>query len=469
MYVEKFMNQIPMNSGWASDEEFAASGCVVGKWSCVPEEGGVVLSSQGDDVVCDGGEGCRSVLIDGGTGSGKTRRIYLPSLLRTMVAKVKRSLVVYDVKGEIEKETRDVAVAENYDIMKIDFRKPGSSDRWNPLGKANSCMAAGNSELAWKLAEDMMAIVFCDGENTKMDAFWRNSSASIFRACCDLLWSAGKDVTFEAVMKLVDTIPADSSRDRRCELFNLIDAMPADSLAPSAISAARNCSDTTRGNILAAFRGYVSCLTSRRDVLKMISCRDSIQFQRIGLKPTVLYVSLPDDSIATGVLQGMLLKQLEQELNECAMKHGGTLPVQTDIYIDELCNIRPALASLPSAVTICRSRGMRYVLAIQSYAQLESVYGSAAEIIAANCATWIAVYVPKDEAFREKLSALCGRNVLGDLLITPSQLADIPMGSAVVIRERCHPYYTSLQDVSEVKARLAAASAPERGPTPKAA
>ena len=119
----------------------------------------------------------------------------------------------------------------------------------------------------------------------------------------------------------------------------------------------------------------------------------------------------------------MLLTQMMQDLNECAVGHGGRLPVRTEIFLDEFCNIHPAIPSMETALTISRSRGIRYVLAVQSYSQLCGVYGSAAETIAANCSTWIALNISKDETFREKLSALCGRNPLGEALITPSQLA----------------------------------------------
>lgn len=461
MYLERYLNQIPMNSGWATEAQFAASGCIASQWSSAPEEGGVVLSSSGNDVICDGGRECRNVLVIGATGSGKSRRIIIPSLLRTMTAKNKRSLVIYDVKGELEPATLSTAQRCGYRVLRIDFRDPRRSDGWNPLAKANELMKAGKSEEAWKLVEDIMAIIFSDGEGSRIDAFWRTTSASIFRACVDVIWHNKLPATMESIIHLSSTIPANSYDADQCKLYKLIDRIANSNIAASAISAVRNASDATRGNILAAYNAYVSCMASRHDVLHMISCSSSsIAFGKIGEEPTVLYISLPDDSTTTGTLQGIVLRQLEQELNECALRHGGTLPVRTEIYIDELCNILPALSSLPHSITIARSRGIRYVLAIQSYSQLQSVYGNSAETIAANCATWMAVYIPKDEVFREKLSALCGRNAMGELLITPSQLADIPFGRCIVLRERCHPYCAPLEDLSEVVSHLNASLPP---------
>lgn len=453
MYIEKYLNHIPMNSGWASEEELAASGCVSSSWSKGAQYGGVVLYSKGDDVICDGGSECRHSLIFGATGSGKTRLVILPSLLRTLTAKEERSLVVFDVKGELEAHTAEVARSRGRHFMKINFRDPRNSDGWNPFAKVNSFFAAGAMEEGWRALEEIMAVIFNDGDSTRTDPFWRTSCTIIFRGICDVLIRGGKPLELVSIMKLSRTIPGTKENDDECELFRIAQRLPKDSIAHSAFNNIRYATDGTRGNIMACYYAYLSCLTAREDVMQMVSGNESVDFKSIGRRPTILYISIPDDSTATGALQALLLTQMQKELNEEAMLNGGTLPVRTDIYVDELCNIRPKIPALDVALTIARSRGMRYVLAVQSYAQLVSVYGDMAENIAANCATWIALAVSKDETFRSKLSALCGSNAMGDHLITPSQLALLPYGNAIVIRERCRPFYTCLTDVGEIEKR----------------
>ena len=59
----------------------------------------------------------------------------------------------------------------------------------------------------------------------------------------------------------------------------------------------------------------------------------------------------------------------------------------------------------------------------------------------------------------ERLSSLCGINSIGDPLITPSQLALLSYEQAIVIRERCAPYFSRLEDLSGVQNRLRAAGA----------
>lgn len=466
MYFEKYMNQVYTSSGWASDAEFAGSrGCLKGSWDKAPEEGGVILYSRGGELVVDGGAECRHVLINGATGTGKSRLIILPSLLYSLRAKEKRSFVVFDVKGELRAATEPTARENGYNLLGINFRNPSAGDRWNPFSRANLLYAAGDEveqKKAWKMVEDIIASVFNDGSANRVDPFWRTSSADLFRGICAVIWGAKKSITLQEVLRLTDTIPGDKDDDDECELFVAADRLGSKSSAQRLLAGFRRGSNQTRGNILSCYRGYLSPVVARDDVLEMVSGRNSVDFRQIGVRPTVLYVTLPDDSTALGGLQGILLTQLMQELNECAMKNGGCLPVRTEMYLDEVCNIKPAIPSLETALTIARSRGIRYILTIQSYAQLVGVYGSAAETIAANCSSWIALNIAKDETFRNKLSCLCGCNALGEPLITPSQLALLSYEQAIVIRERCAPYFTQLEDVGKVQKRLIARSAKNR-------
>ena len=456
MYYEKYLNYLYSSSGWASDKEFSGtSGCLAGKWDRPHREGGVIVSNHDGEVVVDGGDECRHVLIIGATGTGKSRLVIMPSLLYSLTARKKRSFVIFDVKGELEAETAPVARRSGLKLRRIDFRDPDSGDKWNPFHKINRLYRQGGKDRskAWKLLENMIVSIFNDGDCTKTDPFWRNISASLFRSICAAILEKGGDLSLSLILKLSNSIPSDKDDDRKCLLFRTVDSLPSDSIARRNLEGFRNGSNTTRGNVISTFSTYLSHMTSRDDIMSMMSSPCSLDFQSIGTTPTVLYISLPDDTSALGSLQSMLLTQLMQDLNECAMRNGGILPVRTEMYLDEICNI-PAIPSLETALTISRSRGMRYVLAIQSYSQLAGVYGQAAETIAANCSTWIALNISKDETFRAKLSQLCGENALGNPLITPSQLALLKYEEGIIIRERCAPYFARLEDLSKVKERF---------------
>ena len=457
MYYERYLTALIGSSGWASDADIAASaGCLEGRWDSPHAEGGVVLASHGGRVLADGGDECRHVLVIGATGTGKSRLIIMPSILYSLTAEKKRSLVVFDVKGELMRATRQLAMSSGYRIRRVNFRNPLKGDAWNPFAKINRLWKEGGKSRnkAWKLLEDIIASVFNDGQSTKTDPFWRTISASLFRGICSCIWESGGDLTLTKIRAMANSIPPDKDDDGDSLLFSTVDSLPEDSAARRNIVGFRNGSNTTRGNVIATFTTYLSALMARDDVIESMSAPESLDFQEIGSVPTVLYVTVPDDSVALGSLQSMLITQLIQDLNECAMHNGGTLPVRTDIYLDEICNIHPAVPGLETSLTIARSRGIRYILAIQSYSQLSGVYGLAADTIAANCSTWIALNIAKDETFRAKLSSLCGDNPLGDPLITPAQLALLRYEEGIVIRERMAPYFARYEDLDKVRERL---------------
>lgn len=192
MYYEKFMNNIYTSSGWASDSTFASVQAYLrGKWNTQHTEGGVILFNHGGDLIVDGGDECRHVLIIGTTGTGKSRLIIMPSLVYSLHAKEQRSFVVFDVKGKLKAATMNAARENNYSILNINFCAPVEGDKWNPFFRANTLYATGESEKrekAWKLLEDIIASIFSDGgASSKIDPFGGHHQVTFSRhLCCPL-------------------------------------------------------------------------------------------------------------------------------------------------------------------------------------------------------------------------------------------------------------------------------------------
>ena len=80
----------------------------------------------------------------------------------------------------------------------------------------------------------------------------------------------------------------------------------------------------------------------------------------------------------------MLTKDLTKFAN--LPENNGTLPVKVEWILDEFANC-PPLSSIETLVSVARSRGMRFQFFIQSFSQLNQVYGKEiANIIQDNCA-----------------------------------------------------------------------------------
>ena len=109
-------------------------------------------------------------------------------------------------------------------------------------------------------------------------------------------------------------------------------------------------------------------------------------FGILGKKPTVLYVIVPDEDktyfTLVTVIVGLLYRELVKVANSMEDKR---LPVQIDFILDEFANC-PPLSDIEAIVSVARSRGMRFHFFIQSFAQLDNVYGKdVAQIILDNC------------------------------------------------------------------------------------
>lgn len=443
MYLERYLSKIPRSSGWASDEQFFSGLCRQDTLSRTARSG-IPLYSKDGVMYLDGGDECRHTLIVGSTGSGKTRRVLMPGVLSTISA-AERSMVVFDVKGEISALTQAEAKARGYNTAVINFRDPSLSDCWNPFSIANYLHAHGQEDAACAQIDDIAALL-CAEDARNNDPFWRNNAAALFKSLSDILWHLGRDVTIEGILNLRTKIPVDDS----CELFRISQSMPKSSMGYCGMLPVIAAPRGTRGSILATLDSYMRPFTSRPDLTKMLSGKKGIDFGSLGEKRTVVYVITPDERATLGGLQCLMLSQMNQLLTSVAIENGGTLPVRTEFFVDELCNITPGIPGLATSLAVSRSRGMRYTLVIQNWAQLNSVYGADAETIASNCGNWIALYSARDEVMREKISRLCGESCLSEPLITASQFARLPIGQALVLRERCQPYITLLDDLSEL-------------------
>ena len=121
------------------------------------------------------------------------------------------------------------------------------------------------------------------------------------------------------------------------------------------------------------------------NVANVTSSYDS-RFNELGTKPTVLYVIVPDEDktyfTLVSIIVGLLYKELVKVANSNEEKK---LPVQVDWILDEFANC-PPLTDIEAMVSVARSRGMRFHFFIQSFAQLDNVYGKdVAQIILDNC------------------------------------------------------------------------------------
>lgn len=112
------------------------------------------------------------------------------------------------------------------------------------------------------------------------------------------------------------------------------------------------------------------------------------EFSSLGKKPVALFIIVPDEDRAYFQLVTIIIGMLTKDLTKFANlpENNGSLPVKIEWLLDEFANC-PPLSSIETLVSVARSRGMRFQFFIQSFSQLNQVYGKeVANIIQDNCA-----------------------------------------------------------------------------------
>ena len=117
-----------------------------------------------------------------------------------------------------------------------------------------------------------------------------------------------------------------------------------------------------------------------------VTSSSDFDFDILGKEPVAFYIIVPDEDKTYYTLVSIIVGLLYKELVKLANKHEDKkLPVQIDFILDEFANC-PPLADIEALVSVARSRGMRFHFFIQSFSQLDNVYGKeVAQIILDNC------------------------------------------------------------------------------------
>ena len=103
-------------------------------------------------------------------------------------------------------------------------------------------------------------------------------------------------------------------------------------------------------------------------------------------KKTAIYILLPDDRKTYHKLGSLLVQQLYTALVDASRKDGGELKIRMNFILDEFANFTK-IEIFQSMLTVSRGRNIRFVISLQSFAQIEEIYGKeGAQNIMDNCA-----------------------------------------------------------------------------------
>lgn len=348
----------------------------------------------------------------GSTGSGKSVTQVIPFCSFLSSAKEKRSAFITDPKGEIFFATSKMFKDRGYEVLTIDFRNPEKSNKFNVLepiikewesyiefenlskeesdkekkleyyNKSMSHYAETN-----RLIISLSDMIMQDKVEAK-DPFWNNSARQLLEGIIGFFleeYKLGNIKRNQITMTSIRKFQNSSMEENNFKKFKAyLETREYGSKSKDSLTSVITASENTYKSITSVFGSKMN-LFDDVNVANVTSSYDK-EFDFIGTKPTVLYVIVPDEDKTYFTLVTLIVGLLYKELVKIANKQESKrLPVQIDWILDEFANC-PPLSDIEAIVSVARSRGMRFHFFIQSFAQLDNVYGKeVSQIILDNC------------------------------------------------------------------------------------
>lgn len=379
----------------------------------------------------------------GSTGSGKSVTAVIPMCSFVATAKNKRSVFITDPKGEIFNTTSKMFKDNGYNVLTLDFRHPEMSNHFNilePIIKeyekyidyekksivSKKDKVKFNNLAMTSLAETnrlitSLATMIMQEKTQQKDPFWNNSARNLLEGLIGFFLEEYKKNTIkrnQITMTSIRKFQNSSMQEKNFNKFKTyIDRKDYGSKSKDSLTSILNASDNTYKSITAVF-GEKMSLFDDVNVANVTSDSD-FDFDLLGREATALFIIVPDEDkvyfTLVTIIVGLLYKELVKLANS---KENKKLPVQIDLLLDEFANC-PPLADIEALVSVARSRGMRFHFFIQSFSQLDNVYGKeVAQIILDNCGLIYLKTNTQDTA--EQISKRLGKTTISSSSISQS-------------------------------------------------
>lgn len=400
------------------------------------------------------------ILVIGRTGKGKSQCCSKP-FARECVENGE-SLILADPKGEI-RHAISCYIPENYQQFCIDLRNPRTSpDKWNPVLAAYQLFRSedpDDHDVASSMVSELWSSVYpWDGHS---DRFWVDASANYAKGLTYGLFETAPahQVNLDSVARMMQD--SEVRFGAGSVLKSFYDSLPDDSLAKRNLATYATAPNETRASIHSVASSGLEVFSRSRGLMEMLA-GDSLDILKLDVtRPFVLTIITPDETDAYDSLAGLLVSQVTQHLIRVAQDMGGKLPIRVNVILEELGSIGKSIKALPNLAVASRSRNIRLMMVLQSYAQLHDVYGkSKAETIISSVGLTFGFSTNAWDTLNE-WSQMCGNrsgmangHSVTEPLITAAQLAAMPTGTCLVMVDNRYkfisklPFYSELYDAS---------------------
>lgn len=350
-------------------ESFSAGGLVLGKEDIKTS----IFSKRVKEKIYHITKDLHALII-GATRSGKTRCIVIQTIIDLILAG--ENVVVPDLKGELRDYTEDVAKKYGYEVIGIDFIHPYQSKRRNFLEPVIKALQRNDISRAieetWSLVSQLVGEPPENGEK-----LWNNGEAATLAASIMAVCYDNQDHPEYQNLTNVFYFITEMCSDYRgaLPLQFYIDSLPEEHPAKILLAATKVAAMRTRSSF------YVSAIMTLKlltipAINQMINASDfDIEKLIDEGKKVIIYLGLPARDKTYFPLASLFLRQISDLIDYVAdEKYGGRVPVRWNFIDEEMGNFTK-ITNMRQQTSFGTGKGIRHFMFIQSYAQLDDVYG----------------------------------------------------------------------------------------------
>lgn len=350
-------------------ESFSAGGLVLGKEDIKTS----IFSKRVKEKIYHITKDLHALII-GATRSGKTRCIVIQTIIDLILAG--ENVVVPDLKGELRDYTEDVAKKYGYKVIGIDFIHPYQSKRRNFLEPVIKALQRNDISRAieetWSLVSQLVGEPPENGEK-----LWNNGEAATLAASIMAVCYDNQDHPEYQNLTNVFYFITEMCSDYRgaLPLQFYIDSLPEEHPAKILLAATKVAAMRTRSSF------YVSAIMTLKlltiPAINQMTNASDFDIEKLidEGKKVIIYLGLPARDKTYFPLASLFLRQISDLIDYVAdEKYGGRVPVRWNFIDEEMGNFTK-ITNMRQQTSFGTGKGIRHFMFIQSYAQLDDVYG----------------------------------------------------------------------------------------------
>lgn len=443
-------------------------------------------------------------LVIGATGSGKTTTFINPMIQIIGATASGSSMIMTDPKGELFSLHSKFLKSRGYDVKVLDLRDTYSSYRWNPLesiwdmyqeyvelakgiqvhrdeitaypqldavdavapgtvwyeyrGKAYGSrqrladeINVARQRIYDEMYEDLndLICVICPVEN-KDDPLWEKGARSIIMATLLAMLEDSENpelgmtkekFNFFNLNKIIAN-SEDNFRELKAYFEGRSPLSAAVTLSRQVVSAA----EQTLSSYMSIAFDKLSMFNDRG--LCVLTSATDINPADFASRPTALFLKIPDEKDTRhGLAAVFILCMYKALIKVASAREDLSLPRNVYFILDEFGNM-PRIEKFDKMITVGRSRKIWFNMVVQSYSQLNNVYGEqVADIIKSNCGLKMFIG-SNDIGTCKEFSELCGNVTVSTRSVSSTTGKEGEMNVSTQIQTRPLIYPSELQKLN---------------------